>query len=368
MSSLLKDIYSIEFYNNFSAVVEEVIPAFDKKKFQHLIFDETWQGKELKERMKHTSLALHLFMPKDFDKAVNFIEKMIVKLREHRITESSLEFMFFPDYIETYGIEHFDASVRSIEFVTQFTSCEFAVRPFIIKYGDKMLQQMLQWSLHENNHVRRLASEGSRPRLPWAIALPGLKKDPSSILPILENLKTDSSEYVRRSVANNLNDIAKDNPRTVITIAEKWKGISKETDAIIKHGCRTLLKQGNTEILNYYGLNNNSDIEIMDFKIITPIVKVGSDFMFSFTLHNKAIATTTIRLEYAIHYLLKNGRHSKKVFKISERQYQPNEKITVTRKQSFREITTRNFYTGLQGLSIIVNGKEYDMHQFELTN
>jgi 3-methyladenine DNA glycosylase AlkC len=367
MSTLLKDLYSTEFYNNFSELAEEIIPAFDKKKFIQLIFDETWQNKELKERMKHTSMALHQFLPKDFEKATGLIEQVISKLRQQKITEGSLEFMFFPQYIETYGIDHFEASVKSIEFVTQFTSCEFAVRPFIIKYEGRMVKQMHQWSLHESHHVRRLASEGIRPRLPWAMALPALKKDPSAIMPILDNLKRDPSEYVRRSVANNLNDIAKDNPKTVITIAKKWKGISKETDAIIKHGCRTLLKQGNIEILKYYGFDNNSEIEIANFKIMTPIVKIGSDLLFSFTLHNKAITATTIRLEYAIHYLRQNGRHAKKVFKISERQYQAQEKITITRKQSFREITTRNFYAGQQGLSLIVNGKEYDRHYFDLT-
>jgi 3-methyladenine DNA glycosylase AlkC len=367
MSSLLKDIYSIEFYNNFSDIVEGIIPAFDKKKFKQLIFNETWQGKELKERMRHTSLVLHQFLPKDFEKAMSLIENIIIKLRTCKITESSLEFMFFADYIETYGIEHFNASVRSIEFVTQFTSCEFAVRPFIIKYGDRMLSQMVQWSLHKSHHVRRLASEGCRPRLPWAIALPALKKDPTFILPILENLKTDSSEYVRRSVANNLNDIAKDNPDIVITIAKKWKGISKETDAIIKHGCRTLLKQGNAEILKYYGLDHNPDIEVTNFNILTPKVKVGSEALFSFTLHNKAISPVIIRLEYAIYYLRQNGRHSRKVFKISEKQYQANERLTITRKQSFREITTRKFYTGQQGLSLIVNGQAHEIQPFELT-
>ncbi|MGY0037975.1 DNA alkylation repair protein [Pedobacter sp. NJ-S-72] len=133
--------------------------------------------------------------------------------------------------------------------ITQFISCEFAVRPFLAKYGGQMMIRMEKWSLHESHKVRRLASEGSRSRLPWAMAVPGLKKDPSPILPILENLKNDPSEWVRKSVANNLNDISKDHPEIVIAIANRWKGLSKETDAIIKHGCRSLLKQGHAKIL-----------------------------------------------------------------------------------------------------------------------
>jgi 3-methyladenine DNA glycosylase AlkC len=274
--------------------------------------------------------------------------------------------MFFPDYIETYGINHFDISVKTIEQLTQFTSCEFAVRPFILQYGDKMIKQMLQWSQHKSHHVRRLASEGSRPRLPWAIALPELKKNPLPLLPILENLKQDNSEYVRRSVANNLNDIAKDNPAIVIQIAKKWKGISKETDAIIKHGCRTLLKKGHPEILKYYKLNDKADIGISGFKIKNNKVKIGDYLNFSFSLQNMEHIKQNLRLEYAIYYLLQNGAHYKKVFKISERQLKPGEKLSVEKRHSFKIITTRKYYPGLHKLSVIVNGQELKTGKFEL--
>jgi 3-methyladenine DNA glycosylase AlkC len=230
-----------------------------------------------------------------------------------------------------------------------------------------MIQQMHKWSLHENHHVRRLSSEGSRPRLPWAIALPVLKKNPQPILPILENLKTDSSEYVRRSVANNLNDIAKDNPHIVISMVQKWRGISPETDAIIKHGCRTLLKQANPEILKYYGLNDNLNIKFSNFEIRTTQVKIGNDLLFSFTIHNKSGKVKKLRLEYAVYYLLNNGKHTKKVFKISERQFQADESVNIMRKQSFRIITTRKFYKGQHKLSIIINGQEQEILGFELT-
>jgi 3-methyladenine DNA glycosylase AlkC len=368
MSYLLKDIYSVEFYNNFSGIAGEVIPAFDHKKFKKLIFDDTWQSKELKQRMRHTTLVLHQFLPQVFHQDAEIIENLLGKLRQNNITENTLEYMFLADYIEVFGINDYDPSVKLIENVTRFTSCEYAVRPFLIKYGDKMIQQMHQWSLHENHHVRRLSSEGSRPRLPWAIALPALKKNPHPILPLLENLKTDSSEYVRRSVANNLNDIAKDNPHIVISIAQKWKGISPETDAIIKHGCRTLLKQGNSDILKYYGLHDNSNIELSNFEIRTPHVKIGNDLFFSFTIHNKSGKVKTLRLEYAVYYLLNNGKRTKKVFKISERQFQANESTNIQRKQSFRIITTRKFYTGQHNLSIIVNGQEQNILGFELTD
>lgn len=277
-----------------------------------------------------------------------------------------LEYMFLPDYIETYGINDYEHSVKCMEFVTRFTSCEFAVRPFIVKYGDRMLDQMQRWSLHENHHVRRLASEGSRPRLPWAIALPKLISDPVPLLPILENLKNDPSDYVRRSVANSLNDISKDHPEIVISIAKKWGGLSKETDDLIKHACRTLLKQGNHTILKHFGVSANSNIVISKFIIHTPFVCVGDGLDFSFEVINKDSKNLNLRIEYGVYYLRNNGRHSKKVFKISERQLHPLQKIEINRKQSFKPITTRRFYPGQHQLSIIINGEEKAIRAFEL--
>ena len=362
---LLKDLYSQDFYKRLAVAVSEILPSFNKGQFIEYIFVNDFAQMELKQRMKHTSRVLHQFFPKDFTQAAVLIQELITQLRHNNIREFSVEYMFLPDYIETYGIGDFENAVKTMELVTQFTSCEFAVRPFILKYGDRMLQQMFAWSLHENHKVRRLASEGTRPRLPWAMAIPALKKDPSPVLAILENLKNDPSEFVRRSVANNLNDIAKDHPQIVIDMAAKWKGLSKETDAIIKHGCRTLLKQGHAAILTYYGLQSKN-VVVSDVAIVTPIVRIGESLVFSFSLTNNNPATQVIRLEYAVYYKRQNGHYAKKVFKISEKYYQASETATVQRRQSFKPITTRKFYTGQHQLSIIVNGEEKAVKAFEL--
>jgi 3-methyladenine DNA glycosylase AlkC len=366
VSSLFKDIYSVPFFDRFSNLAAGVISEFDKVEFMRSVFNADWENKELKERMKYTALVLHDFLPDDFGLSANIIEQIIAELKRDNFTETSIEFMFLPEYIGLFGLEHFEASIKTIESVTQFTSCEFAVRPFIIKYGNRMINQMIEWSLHENHKVRRLSSEGTRPRLPWAIALPALKKDPTPILPLLENLKSDSSEWVRRSVANNINDISKDNPSVVIELAQKWKGLSRETDAIIKHGCRTLLKQGHPAILDYYDLNTSDKIEVTGLRIANPKLAIGEELLFSFTLKNKDVKLLNIRMEYGVYYLKQNGQHSKKVFKISERMFQPNEEAEVKRNQSFKTITTRRFYAGVHKLSIIINGQERMMTEFEL--
>ena len=217
--------------------------------------------------------------------------------------------------------------------------------------------QMRQWSLHESAKVRRLATEGSRPRLPWAMGIPMLKIDPSLILPILGNLKNDPSESVRRSVANNLNDISKDNPEVVLRLAKEWLGQSKETDALVKHGCRTLLKQGHAGILNHYGLDTIG-LVFTDFYISTPIVNMGDAMTFSFFIQNNNAADKTLRLEYGLYYKKANGTLARKVFKISERIYKGAERVVIERKQSFRPITTRVFHSGEHQLSLIINGEE----------
>lgn len=311
---LIKDIYSVSFYKKFSQAVAEVHPSFNKQKFIETIYEGNFVEKEWKDRMKHTTVVLHEFMPENFPQAVSLIDKIIENLKKNNFSDSNLAFIFFADYIETYGLKDFETSTKAFVSITQFISCEFAVRPFILKYKEKMIGEMTKWSLHENHHVRRLASEGSRPRLPWAMAIPFLKKDPSSILPILENLKNDPSEYVRRSVANNLNDIAKDNPEIVLEIASRWKNHSRETDGIIKHGCRTLLKQGHPEILNHYGLES-TNIQISSFEIKTPVIKIGDYLQFCFHLNNKNEVPKTIRLEYAVHYKKAKGHLAKKSLK-----------------------------------------------------
>jgi len=365
MSYLLKDLYSPSFYDRFSGILQQILPDFDKKRFIADIFDEAWPARELKERMRHTSQVMHQFMPDDFEKAAVLLENTIECLIREGFRGSSIEFMFFPDYIELYGIGHFEASVKSVEFTTRFISCEFAVRPFILRYGDRMIQQMLCWSQHPDHKVRRLASEGMRPRLPWAMAVPALKKNPAPILPLLENLKNDPSDWVRRSVANNLNDISKTHPDIVLSIAHAWQGISRETDAIIKHACRSLLKQGHPEILAYYGLQSEH-LVVSDACIQNRQLKTGDDLHFSFAVRSSAQIPQTIRMEYGIYYLRQSGQHSRKVFKISERQIEPGEVLHIARKQSFRIITTRKFYPGPQYLSVIVNGQEQAKLDFEI--
>lgn len=365
MSTLLKDMFSVSFFDELSEAAKSTLPKFNKNKFLALIYDDAWEAKALKERVRHIAQCLQHFMPTEFNQSSTTLLQLTDELQKQRSGAGGFEFMFLPDFVQLFGQHDYKNSIRCIERITQFISCEYAIRPLIMRYEKQAIPQLITWSKHKNHHVRRLASEGSRPRLPWGMALPSYKKDPSPILPILHQLKNDPSEYVRRSVANNLNDIAKDNPDVVLKLAKEWKGVSEQTDAVIKHGCRTLLKQGHAHVLSYFGLNS-SQITVTNFSITTPQINVGQYLEFRFDVSNNSTKVQTLRLEYAVHYLRNNGQHNKKVFKISERLFEPNEQQAITRKQSFKPITTRKFYPGTQRLSIIVNGKEFETLAFEL--
>lgn len=366
MAELLKNIYNKKFFEKFIKSVQEINSDFNGKSFLNYIYDEKWKNRALKQRMRHITHVFKNHLYESFEKNVEIILHLIPILKKNGFKSDNLEFIFFPDFIEVYGIDYYDTSVRAFEIITQFISCEFAVRPFIIKYQEFMLKQMLNWSTHKHPMVRRLATEGCRPRLPWAMALPLLKKNPKPIIPILKNLKNDVSESVRRSVANNLNDISKDNPKEVIELTKSWKGITRETDLLLKHACRTLLKQGNLETMELFGFGYTEDIKIENFHILTPIVKIGEALEFDFCLINKNNKRVKIRLEYGIYYQKINGYLSKKVYKISEKEYPKYSTTFISKKRSFRVITTRKFHKGKHQVSIIINGTECEKKDFKL--
>lgn len=377
MAEAFKDMYNEQFFDKFTKDLKLVIHDFDPCDFVSQVMDHQWEKREYKQRIMHMATVLQKFLPADYRKAIAKILELLdyvkntlpdfSKIDDKNFGLLALEYGPVLDkYVEQYGMGDYETSVKAIERITQFTSCEFATHSFIIKYPDKMMEQMLAWSKHEHWGVRRLASEGCRPRLPWAAALPKLKDNPAPIIPILENLKNDPSRFVRLSVANNLNDIAKDNPETVIELAKRWKGESKEVEWVIKHGCRTLLRQGNPEVMKLFGFGSIKGIGIEKFRVLTPAVQVGESLEFSFNLLNNNHRPTKIRLEYGVYYRKADGTLSKKVHKISEKDYAGNSLTQITRKHSFRVVTTRRFHPGLHRVALIINGKEFEKHDFEL--
>jgi len=368
MAELLKNIYNDLFFQRLGESIKKVVPAFEKEKFTKEIFNKGWAEKELKQRMRHVTLTLHSHLSSDYKENIKVLLELIPVLLDDGFKKDGLEFIFLPDYVEVFGQDDFETSMFAIKEITQFVTCEFAIRPFIIEHQIAVISHLYNWSNHPNEDVRRLASEGCRPRLPWSVALPYLKKNPITILPILDNLKNDPSEYVRRSVANSLNDIAKDNPQIVVKLAKRWKGKTEQTDKLIKHACRSLLKEGNPELMELFGFGSIAEVGIENFEIATPQVKIGDYLNFAFTLANKSEQKSLLRLEYGLYFKKANGSLSKKVFKISEKEYEGKTTSLISRKQSFKLITTRKFHLGEHRIALIINGKELESYSFELIN
>jgi len=362
MPEPIKNIYSKEYLDKLASEIKNVYNSFQAEDFVNSVMDDSWSGLELKARMRQITLNLGKFLPADYSEAIGIIDKVITG------HGSWLEgfCLYFPDFVEVYGLddENREISMGALERYTVHASSEFAVRPFIINNESEMMAQMYTWSKSENHHVRRLASEGCRPALPWGQALTSFKKDPAPILPILEELKTDPDIYVRKSVANNLNDISKTHPELVAQIAKEWYGKNDLTNWIVKHGCRTLLKKGNSAVLSLFGFTNADDILFENFAIDSKAVSIGNSFNFSFTITTKN--QTKVRLEYAIDFMKANGKRSRKIFQISEITMKANETKNYTKNHSFADLSTRKHYPGKHGIEVIVSGSPKGMLEFEL--
>lgn len=367
MATPFKEAFSKRLVDGLSESLAKTDFNFNKSDFLDRVYRADWDELELKERMNRISESIHEALEKDYLRGLSSLEKISKKLLDSDIKTQGIEFLFIPDYIGRFGLNHFDESLRAMRMVTKLVSCEFAVRPFIAEDQHRSFREIYSWMEDEDENVRRLSSEGCRPRLPWGMQLKSLMEDPKPILPVLNHLRKDPSLYVRKSVANNINDISKDHPNLVLNLGKKWKGESADTDWIIKHGLRSLLKAGHGEALGLIGYANPNSIRTTNFKVKTPSVPLGRDLEFEFELLQTRKGDALHRIEYAIYFLLGNGKHYRKVFKISERSLDHEKTQPFQRKHSFRKITTRKYYPGAHFVSLIINGKEIEKKAFKLT-
>lgn len=326
-----------------------VYPEFKAPEFISSVLDPDWAERELKQKMRHITVCLKKALPDDFASAIRILEQIAPQFR-------GFIALPFSDFVECYGQDDWEISMKALSVFTCSCTSEFAIRPFLDRDPIRTMEYFYRWAEDENEHIRRFSSEGCRPRLPWGMALRKFKKDPAPIIPILEKLKNDPSEYVRKSVANNLNDISKDHPELVLGLCEKWKGQSKDTDRIIKHACRTLLKDGNKRALMIFGFANPSQLTVSNLSADKQKLKIGEHIYFSFTLSNNSERPRTVRLEYRIHFVKANGKTSPKIFQISEGKF-PSGEHQIAKKQAFTNFTTRTHFEGEHQLEIVVNGE-----------
>lgn len=349
MASLLKDSFNTTFLQQLAALCLHHCSGFDSQKFLQQTQGPDWDQLELKARVRQTSHALHNSLSLPYTDAI----RVLLQASSHF---SGLQGFVFADYVEVYGLDDPDTSFAALAHFTCFSTAEFAIRPFFQRYPELTLAQMKRWASSDNLHLRRLASEGARPRLPWGMALKAYKKDPTPLLPILEQLKTDTEPYVQRSVANHLNDISKDHPELVLDIAHSWFGQHASTDWIIKHALRGLLKQAHPRALALYGLQQ-LPLQL-NLEMINAQVSAQQPLHFMIELSGPADLQAKLRLEYKIGYRKKSGQLNYKVFQLSNKVW-TGQNMKFERRQSFIDLTTRTHYPGQHHLQIMLNGHCY---------
>lgn len=356
MASLLKDLFSPAFLQQLSALCQHHCPTFDSQQFLQQTQGSDWDQLELKARVRRISHSLNQSLNLAYADAIT----VLIPISSHF---SGLQGFVFPDYVEVYGLDDPHTSFKALAHFTCFSTGEFAIRPFFQRYPELTLTQMKLWASSDNLHLRRLASEGSRPRLPWGMALKAYKKHPLPLLPILEQLKADSEPYVQRSVANHLNDISKDHPELVLDIAQQWFGQHSITDWIIKHALRGLLKQAHPRALALFGLQQLPLQVRLD--MINAKVSAEQPLHFGIELSGPEELQAKLRLEYKIGYRKKSGQLNYKVFQLSNKVW-AGQNLNFERRQSFVDLTTRKHYPGQHHLQIMLNGHCYAESFFEL--
>lgn len=356
----LKEMFNRAFYQKFALAFSNADRAFDPAAFVREVTDDL-ASLSLNGRLRNTSVILKKHLPVDFKKALSVMYAAAPGL-PHGYTA-----LVLPDFVALYGKDHFGASMEALKFFTGMGSSEFAVREFLKKDMVRTLKVMHKWSMDKDHHVRRLASEGSRPRLPWSFKLEEVIKDPSLTQDILEQLKADESLYVRKSVANHLNDHSRDNPAYMLKLIGKWDMGNRHTAWIIKHASRTLIKKGDPAVLKLFGFHQAADIRLKKLTASKKAIQLGDTLLFGFELHNGGNKPRKLVVDYSIHYVKSKGVHSQKVFKLKEITLPPGKSVEIKKQQMFRDLTTRKHFGGKHILEILVNGQVAGRLDFLLT-
>lgn len=336
-----------------STILTEVFPAFDGATFRKI--SKKLKPLELKQRVLLITSELYSLLPLNYSDSHPILLKLLKRKKL-----SGFELWPISEYISQYGLDHFDESMElMIELTKSFTS-EFAIRPFLLKDPVRVLNFLETHLKSEDKHIRRWISEGTRPILPWGGKIPLFIEKPMT-LHLLESLKFDDELYVRKSVANHLNDISKNHPDTVVQVLKRWQKEAPEDQSkkmawIKRHALRTLIKKGHKGALELMGASHGAKVELHSLKLNKKIYKLGESLKFEFTLESTSKKAQTLIVDYLISFLKANGSMSSKVFKLKTLALAGGDKITLSKFHSLKKITTMEFYPGTHEVLIQVNG------------
>ncbi|MEV0241709.1 DNA alkylation repair protein [Streptomyces sp. NPDC050674] len=270
--------------------------------------------------------------------------------------------------VQDGGVAAFDDAMTLLADLTGRLTSEFAIRTLLRHDLDRALGIISGWTGSADADVRRLASEGTRPYLPWAVRVPDLLDRPGATVPLLDALYRDESDDVRRSVANHLNDLSRDHPDLVVTTARRWlNDPGTATERLVRHALRTLVKRGHPAALELLGFAPAA-LHVDGPHLDRDSVPFGGSVRFTASIHNTGDAPARLSIDYIVHHRKANGGQTGKTFKLTTRTLAPGEQTQVTREHSFRPITTRRYYPGRHAISLQINGVETARADFELTD
>lgn len=330
---------------------------------------------EMKARALQICAALEATLPADFDAAAGLLEQSLAPptapgevSAAPGLHEGLRGWILWPvgEFIARRGLAQPERGLAALHAVTQRFTAEFAIRPFLVQHPALAFATLQRWVADASPHVRRLVSEGSRPRLPWGQRLHALVADPSPTLPLLRTLQDDASEYVRRSVANHLNDIAKDHPALVAAwLHEHLPGAPAARRALLRHASRTLVKQGHAPTLQAWGLGLGFEGQAR-LRVSPARVALGGAVTLNLTLQSQAAQPQTLVVDYAVHHVKADGSLSPKVFKGWKLVLAPGETATLQKQHALKPVTTRRYHAGRHGLVVQVNGQAVASGHFQL--
>ncbi|QCB54312.1 DNA alkylation repair protein [Sphingopyxis sp. PAMC25046] len=357
--ALLKDILGPRALETIADAGSKAAPRFDRGVF----LDAASGGLDalsIMERVRHIADALHLALPGVYTARLDVLRAIAPRLTH------GFQAIAITEYVARHGLEHFDASMEALADLTRFGSAEFAIRPFLAADTPRALAAMTRWTNSDDEHVRRLASEGARPRLPWAARVPALKADPTLAAPILEPLKADPSLYVRKSVANHLNDIAKDRPDWLLARLAGWPQDDTRTAWIVRHALRTLIKQGDPRALALIGVGHGAAVSVRDFAVVPATVRLGDRIAIGAEILSDSSDNQRLVVDYRIHYARAGGKTAPKVFKLKSFELAAGDTAALRISQTIRDFTTRRHHPGRHEVELIVNGQTVATGAFDL--
>lgn len=345
----LKDWFDAARYRAIAKELADISPKFRSDDFMRSVLDGL-EERTLMERVHQCAVAVDAELPGTYQQKVHALQKLAPRIGHEFVT------IFLGDFVATFGLDDFDFSMEALRFFTVFGTAEFAVRPFLVADQERALKKLHEWTADPDEKVRRLASEGSRPRLPWGMRLQALVRDPGPTAKILDALKEDDSLFVRRSVANHLNDITKDHEEYVLQRLEAWDLQREHLRWIAKHACRTLIKRGHPRALKLFGFGKKAEVTAK-LSASPSRLELGQRLTLTAALTSTSRQSQRLAIDYVVHYVKASGGSAEKVFKWTEIDLPAYAEIELIKSQVVRDFTTRKHYAGRHRVELQVNGQ-----------